>query len=121
MVVRLIEEVPHGGADPQLLTQLFANLIENALRHAGEGAKISMRVVSVDGAVTATVADNGPGIPAAEHGRLVRPFYRLDPSRSTAGSGLGLLLVAAIAELHGANLRLRDNSRGLLVELHFPR
>jgi signal transduction histidine kinase len=106
--------------DPQLLTQLFANLIENALRHAGEGAEISMRLASVDGAVTATVADNGPGIPAAEHGRVVQRFYRLDASRSTAGSGLGLSLVAAIAELHGADLRLRDNSPGLLVELQFP-
>jgi signal transduction histidine kinase len=108
----------HG--DPQLLTQLFANLIENALRHAGEGAEISMRLASVDGAVTATVADNGPGIPTAEHGRVVQRFYRLDASRSTAGSGLGLSLVAAIAELHGADLRLRDNSPGLLVELQFP-
>lgn len=109
----------HG--DPQLLTQLFANLIENALRHAGEGAEISMRLASVDGAVTATVADDGLGIPTAEHGRVLQRFYRLDASRSTAGSGLGLSLVAAIAELHGANLRLRDNSPGLLVELHFPR
>jgi signal transduction histidine kinase len=107
--------------DPQLLTQLFANLIENALRHAGEGAQISMGLARVDGAITATVADNGPGIPAAEHGRVVRRFYRLDASRSTAGSGLGLSLVAAIAELHGAELLLRDNSPGLMVELHFPR
>jgi signal transduction histidine kinase len=106
--------------DPQLLTQLFANLIENALRHAGEGAQISLGLASVDGAVTATVADNGPGIPTAEHGRVVQRFYRLDASRSTAGSGLGLSLVAAIAELHGADLRLRDNSPGLLVELQFP-
>jgi signal transduction histidine kinase len=108
----------HG--DPQLLTQLFANLIENALRHAGEGAQISLGLASVDGAVTATVADNGPGIPAAEHGRVVRRFYRLDASRSTAGSGLGLSLVAAIAELHEADLMLRDNNPGLLVELQFP-
>ncbi len=107
--------------DPQLLTQLFANLIENALRHAGKGAEICMRLASVDGAVTATVADNGLGIPTAEHGRVVQRFYRLDASRSTAGSGLGLSLVAAIAELHGADLRLRDNSPGLLVELHFPK
>jgi signal transduction histidine kinase len=80
-----------------------------------------MGLARVDGAITATVADNGPGIPAAEHGRVVRRFYRLDASRSTAGSGLGLSLVAAIAELHGAELLLRDNSPGLMVELHFPR
>lgn len=107
--------------DPQLLTQLFANLIENALQHAGDGTQISLQLAESDGAIVALVADNGPGVPASERGRVVRRFYRLDASRSTAGSGLGLSLVAAIAELHGVELRLRDNSPGLLVELHFPR
>jgi signal transduction histidine kinase len=108
----------HG--DPQLLTQLFANLLENALRHTGKSASISMRLAEVGGVIVAAVADNGPGVPAAERGRVVRRFYRLDASRSTAGSGLGLSLVAAIAELHGADLRLCDNSPGLAVEIHFP-
>jgi signal transduction histidine kinase len=107
------------NGDRQLLTQLFANLIENALRHAGEGAQISMHLAATDGAIFAIVADNGPGIPAAERGRVVRRFYRLDRSRSTAGSGLGLSLVAAIVELHGAELKLCDNQPGLGVEIHF--
>jgi signal transduction histidine kinase len=106
--------------DPQLLTQLFANLLENALRHSGDGARIAMSLAKVGGAITAIVADDGPGIPAAERGRVVRRFYRLDASRSTAGSGLGLALVAAIAELHGAELRLCDNDPGLASEIHFP-
>jgi signal transduction histidine kinase len=109
-----------GLGDPQLLTQLFANLIENALRHAGEGAQISLRLAETDGAIIAVVADNGPGVPAAERGKVLRRFYRLDASRGTAGSGLGLSLVAAIAELHLAELRLCDNHPGLAVELHFP-
>jgi signal transduction histidine kinase len=79
-----------------------------------------MRLAEVGGVIVAAVADNGPGVPAAERGRVVRRFYRLDASRSTAGSGLGLSLVAAIAELHGADLRLCDNSPGLAVEIHFP-
>lgn len=106
--------------DPQLVTQLLANLLENALQHAGEGARISMRLARVGRGVTATVADDGPGIPAAEWGRVVQRFYRLDASRSTAGSGLGLSLVAAIAELHGAELILSDNRPGLTVAIHFP-
>jgi signal transduction histidine kinase len=107
----------HG--DPQLLTQLFANLLENALRHAGERAQISMHLAETDGAIVAIVTDSGPGVPVAERGRVVRRFYRLDRSRSTAGSGLGLSLVAAIVELHGADLRLCDNQPGLAVEIHF--
>ena len=106
--------------DPRLLTQLFANLLENALRHTGQGAQISLRLSEAAGAVIAVVADNGPGIPAAERGKVTRRFYRLDSSRSTAGSGLGLSLVAAIAELHRADLRLCDNHPGLAAELHFP-
>ena len=107
------------NGDPQLLTQLFANLLENALRHAGDEAHITMSLAQVAGAVSAVVADDGPGVPAYERQRVLRRFYRLDASRSTPGSGLGLALIAAIAELHGAELRLSDNSPGLVVEIHF--
>jgi signal transduction histidine kinase len=107
------------NGDPQLLTQLFANLLENALRHAGEAAHITMGLAQVDGVISAVVADDGPGIPASEQQRVLRRFYRLDASRSTAGSGLGLALVAAIADLHGATLPLSENNPGLAVEVRF--
>jgi signal transduction histidine kinase len=106
--------------DPRLLTQLFANLIENALRHTGGRARISFRLSEADGVVSAVVADNGPGIPAGERGKVIRRFYRLDASRGTAGSGLGLSLVAAIADLHRAELELSDNHPGLAAEIRFP-
>ena len=66
------------------------------------------------------MADNGPGIPAEERDKVLARFYRLDRSRSTPGSGLGLALVAAIAELHEARLTLDDNAPGLRVVLVFP-
>lgn len=109
------------NGDPQLLTQLFANLVENALGHGGEKAHITMSLSEQSGAVRAVVADNGPGVPANERSRVLRRFYRLDASRSTPGSGLGLALVAAIAELHGATLSLLDNRPGLSVELRISR
>ena len=105
--------------DPQLLTQLFANLLENALRYAGHDAQLSMSLTQVGAIVTAVVADNGPGVPADELTRVLRRFYRLDASRGTPGSGLGLALVAAIAELHDAELELSDNSPGLAVTIRF--
>jgi signal transduction histidine kinase len=63
------------------------------------------------------VQDNGGGIPKAEREQVLRRFYRLDHSRTTPGSGLGLSLVAAVAELHGAALRLEDAQPGLLVSV----
>ena len=65
------------------------------------------------------VADSGPGIPPAEQDKVFRRFYRLDASRATAGSGLGLSLVAAIAELHHVRVELTDNKPGLRVTLRF--
>ena len=66
------------------------------------------------------VADNGPGIPDSERGRVLERFYRLDRSRNTPGTGLGLALVAAVAKLHGASLHLDDARPGLCVTLQFP-
>ena len=64
-----------------------------------------------------TVADNGPGIPADQRDKVVQRFFRLEASRSTPGSGLGLSLVAAAAKLHRARLSLEDNNPGLRAAL----
>ena len=66
-----------------------------------------------------TIADDGPGVPEDERGRITRRFYRLDRSRSTPGDGLGLSMVAAIADLHGATLAFSGNDPGLKVEMRF--
>lgn len=97
-----------------LLGQVIANLIENALRHSPPGPV----VLTVDGAAV-TVADRGPGIPAAEQQAVLRRLYRLERSRSTPGSGLGLALVDAIVKLHGGTLKLSDNAPGLRVTAEF--
>lgn len=65
------------------------------------------------------VTDTGPGIPAAERVKVLDRLYRLDRSRNTPGNGLGLSLVAAVAQLHGAALELGDNDPGLSVDLKF--
>jgi signal transduction histidine kinase len=109
----------HVRGDRDLLMQLFANLVENALRHTPPGSEIAVTLaVTPDGAI-AVVADNGPGIPAPARQKVTQRFYRVEGSRSTPGSGLGLSLVAAIAELHGAALALHDNHPGLRVTLTF--
>jgi signal transduction histidine kinase len=109
----------HGNRE--LLTQVFANLAENAIKHSPEGAHITVDAMESSGAIEAVVADTGPGIPADERDKVFRRFYRLESSRTTRGSGLGLSLVSAIAVLHGIEISLSDNSPGLRVRLRFPK
>jgi len=107
--------------DPALLRQAVANLIENALTHGGHSVHVEVFVHAASGSGPMLgVRDTGPGIPSSEHGRVLERFYRLDRSRNTPGSGLGLALVAAVARLHGAALRLEDAAPGLSVTLAFP-
>jgi signal transduction histidine kinase len=105
--------------DPELLTQMLVNLVENALRHAGGKAHVSVRVAAEGGGAVVAVADDGPGVPPAERERIFDRFYRLERSRSTPGSGLGLALVAAVARLHGATVTLADAAPGLDVRVTF--
>jgi signal transduction histidine kinase len=102
----------------QLLTQLLANLIENAVNYAGPGALIRITVQAPAEGARLEVADNGPGIPVEDRERALRPFVRLS-SASATGSGLGLSLVAAITRLHQARLTLEDNEPGLRVVVQF--
>jgi signal transduction histidine kinase len=103
--------------DKDLLTQAFANLIENAIRHCPAGSQIFCRVTAAQGRVVASIADTGPGIPEPERDLVLRRLYRLEKSRTTQGSGLGLSLVKAVADLHSATLGLEDAAPGLLVRL----
>ncbi|HEY7747520.1 MAG TPA: HAMP domain-containing sensor histidine kinase [Aestuariivirgaceae bacterium] len=107
--------------DEELLTQLLANLVENAIKHTPTGAEISVSLQETDVGLFGCVADNGIGIPEVEHKRVFERFYRLDRSRTTSGSGLGLSLVGAIADLHAISISLQDNRPGLRVILGFPR
>jgi signal transduction histidine kinase len=102
-----------------LLTQLFVNLIENALTHVPPPSRIRVTLKRTGRECRFTIADDGPGIPIAEHERVFRQLYRLERSRTSPGSGLGLSMVAAIADLHGARVRLCDNKPGLIVIVIF--
>lgn len=106
--------------DRSLLNQLFVNLIENAIAHAGTGINIHLGLSMSSQSVEAWVEDNGCGIPESERHNVKKPFYRLAESGRKTGSGLGLSLVSAIAELHHAVLVLEDNQPGLKVSLRFP-
>jgi signal transduction histidine kinase len=101
--------------DRELLMQLFANLLENAIRHSPAGARVALVAQRRAATVEVIVADNGPGIPEALRSKVLQRFFRLETSRTTPGSGLGLSLAAAVATLHDAKLELSDNGPGLRV------
>jgi len=116
-------EGAHFTADRQLIGQALANLIDNAIKYAGDdgkGGEIDISATSTDTGVELSVADQGPGIPENDRNRVLKRFVRLEESRTRPGSGLGLSLVAAVARLHGGEVRLEDNNPGLRAVLYFP-
>lgn len=106
-------------ADRELLTQMVVNLFDNAIRHSPAGATITLLAEARATGLEIVLADTGPGIPPHERENVLRPFYRMESSRTTEGSGLGLSLVAAIAKQHRARLTLADNEPGLRVSILF--
>ena len=110
----LDEALPLSG-DRELLTQMVANVVDNALRHTPSGTHIVVASARRDGGGRLTVSDDGPGAPGAERQRIFERFFRLDAARSKPGDGLGLSVVAAIAELHGMACAAEDNAPGLRI------
>jgi len=112
-------EIPRVNGERNLLMQMLANLIENALRHTPAQTRIVVSLKAEAAAVTLCVADTGPGIPESEVENVLQRLYRLDQSRMTPGSGLGLSFVSVVANLHDARLSLSDNAPGLRVSVVF--
>jgi signal transduction histidine kinase len=107
--------------DRDLLFQALANLIDNAIKYGASGGVVVLSMQPLPDEVRITVSDRGPGIPETDRPKVLERFHRLEPSRTTKGSGLGLSLAAAVARLHGGELRLADNAPGLAAVLVLPR
>ena len=107
--------------DRDLLFDAISNLVDNAIKHGGDQREVRIAVAQgADGPIL-SVNDRGPGIPIEERNHVLRRFYRLERSRNRPGNGLGLSLVAAVANLHDTHIVMADNFPGLKVELHFPK
>jgi len=108
-------------ADRTRIQRILANLIDNAVKYTPEGGRFSVRLREEQGMALLEVADNGPGIPAAERDRVFERFFRLDASRSTPGNGLGLSLAKAFAVAHGGDIELSAAiPHGCTVKLRLP-
>jgi two-component system OmpR family sensor kinase len=96
--------------------------VENALRYTPRGGKVDVSALSRDGHPCLSVCDTGPGIAPAERERVFDRFYRSAQSGTSNGSGLGLAIVKAVAQRHGADIKLDDApGGGLAVTVRFTR
>lgn len=121
----LTVDVPVAGAvirgNRNLVSQALANLVDNAIKYTPAGGAISVALENRDQEAILVVADNGPGIPPEDRERVTRRFVRLESSRNSPGTGLGLSLAAAVARLHEAKLMFGENRPGLRATLTFRR
>lgn len=116
LVQRLDAPLPIAG-DRELLVQMIANLIDNALRHTPAGTRIEVESAPTQAGIALSVFDDGPGVATGEMAAIFQRFYRAGEAQRSSGTGLGLALVAAIADLHGLDCRASDNRPGLRITL----
>jgi len=117
-IVAEIQPAVRTWGDRELLAEMVASLLDNAVRHTPQGSRIDVRLQAENSQVVAVIGDDGPGIPEEERDRIFDRYYRLQRSIDTPGSGLGLSLVAAVAELHQIKLGT-SNSPGLQMTMTF--
>lgn len=119
--VDIATPLPEIRGDRQLLGEMLANLVDNAIRYTDKGGRIDVQVQSTDDWTTLVITDNGPGIPLQERDSVVQRFYR-GVSVMSEGSGLGLAIAREIVTLHGGKIRLAEppGASGLEVTVELP-
>ncbi len=105
-------DLPAVRGDPDRLSQLFLNLLDNAVKHSPRGGNVVVHGARADGQAVVTVRDSGSGLPQGADKRLFRRFYRGDNAAQRDGAGLGLAIAQAIAEAHGGGVTARNVEAG---------
>ena len=119
--LRLGDETIRVPLRRRMLRTVVENLVENAIRYAGEGATCVVSVSRDNGSILLEVSDDGTGVPEEDAPRLFERFFRSDRARTTRGSGLGLAIVKHVAEAAGGHVEARGaKGRGLDVRVHLP-
>jgi heavy metal sensor kinase len=123
--IRLKTETPeHCGfrGDTKMLQRLFANLLDNAIRHTSEGGEVKISLIEKEAEICISVRDTGSGIPPEHLPHIFKRFYRADPSRSGGqGAGLGLSLARAVAEAHGGKMDAESGlGKGSVFRVRLP-
>ena len=118
--VILPEEVYLWG-DVQLLQKVIDNILSNVIAYSPAGSQVFLKLWQVEEKAILTLENTGVHIPDEDIPRLFEAFYRVDQSRNrqTGGSGLGLYIVKTILDLHGAEIKIENSERGVIVTIHF--
>ena len=113
------QDIPEISCDPQRLRQVFLNILNNAVKHGGEGKLIDASIVYKDDFVNVYIRDYGPGIPEDELSLVKKKFYK--GSSKARGTGIGLAVSDEIVQMHGGELILENAlTGGTLVTVRLP-
>ena len=119
--IDVAEDLPLVQVDAGLLERVLANLIDNALRHGGDGAPVQITATAGSSSAKVAVVDHGPGVPEADHEHLFTPFRHLGDQAAGAGAGLGLSVARGFTEAMGGALAAdRSPGGGLTMRLRLP-
>jgi two-component system phosphate regulon sensor histidine kinase PhoR len=125
IVVQMPTEPGLVEADSEKLTQVFGNLLENALKYTPKDSRVEIIVqITMENEIECSVRDDGPGIPAEDLPHIFERFYRVEKGRSreSGGTGLGLSIVKHIVQLHGGRVWAENRAEGgLAVIIRLPR
>lgn len=116
---RITEPSAKVMGDPELLTQLLVNLVENSIKHCPVGSHIEIALEQISDATILTVSDDGPGIEPGIREQVLRRFFRAESSRNSPGNGLGLALVKAVADIHSGEIEVLGNNPGTVIQIRF--
>ena len=120
LTVTALETALTVWGDRDLLTQMLANLVENAIKHCPPGSHIQINCEARRADIILRITDDGPGIEQADHQRIFQRFFRGEKSRSSAGNGLGLALVKAIVDMHNGTVMIIQSTTGAVFEIRLP-
>lgn len=121
---KVADDLPKIQADPERLTQMLTNLVDNALRYTPAGTRVTITARSVPEGVELTVSDSGPGIPPEDLPHVFDRFWRAEKSRNraTGGSGLGLTIVKQLVEAHDGQIQVESQvGVGTRFRIQLPR